>query len=251
MLPCCTRFNSPLSPSCVRSSNSMVKERMTSTLLYAADSNLKVEGLAMGSCRFDNRGNLNKLIHQVKNTYITCGCWSWFDGFRYCLTDVWPCRSFLGRLPHPDVLYAHVQCWPCVYCSCCTHFHDIYLHCWPCSYIISFGKPCFLEKRRGHQKKQAKDSSQHLRHMSFRHGIDGEGGMYNPHLMFPKEDVQSPPKQPPKQPPKLADVFNRHFLYERPNDIYQIESAQKVRERCSQHDQSRSSSGYHFDGEEE
>ena len=113
------------------------------------------------------------------------------------------------------------------------------------------GNHVFLEKRRGHQKKQAKDSSQHLRHMSFRHGIDGEGGMYNPHLMFPKEDVQSPPKQPPKQPPKLADVFNRHFLYERPNDIYQIESAQKVRERCSQHDQSRSSSGYHFDGEEE
>ena len=87
-LPCCTRFNSPLSPSCVRSSNSMVKERMTSTLLYAADSNLKVEGLAMGSCRFDNRGNLNKLIHQVKNTYSTCGCWSWFDCSRYCLTDV-------------------------------------------------------------------------------------------------------------------------------------------------------------------
>jgi hypothetical protein len=128
-------------------------------------------------------------------------------------------------------------------------FFDIYLHCWPCSYIISFGKPCFLEKRR--EKKQAKDSLQHLRYMSFRHGIDGEGGMYNPHLMFPKEDVRSPPKQPPKQPPKLADVFNRHFLYERPNDIYQIESAQKVRERCSQHDQSRSSSGYHFDGEEE
>ena len=79
---------SPLSPSCVCSSNSMVKERMTSTLLYAADSNLKVEGLAMGSCRFDNRGNLNKLIHQVKNTYSTCGCWSWFDCSQYCLTDV-------------------------------------------------------------------------------------------------------------------------------------------------------------------
>jgi hypothetical protein len=109
MLPCCTRFNSPLSPSCVRSSNSMVKERMTSTLLYAADSNLKVEGLAMGSCRFDNRGNLNKLIHQVKITYITCGCLSWFDCSQYCLTDVGPCRSFLGRLPHPDVPYAHVQ----------------------------------------------------------------------------------------------------------------------------------------------